>query len=217
MSKRKYSPKRDIQNAIKQLNSTSPTEICKWILNKYNISISPNSISMWKRRNPDIIEKLEREFSNKTNEIVNVFLKTENVLKISEKQKVIWECLEKGESQEEIMQKTKCTERYYYKVLKKYKNRRSQIIVPYCDKGEVESRIMNEGILDKLFIIGSIEQQGFGWGCPLRSKNEIKERRIIRRSVYECQVMNRGKNCRYLKWFEIKPEEINKLINNWFK
>ena len=106
MSKWEYSPKRDIRKAIKDLKSTSPIEISKYLSNKYNQDISADSISKWLARNPHKKEKLEREISKKSDEI----------------RKRIWECIERGESKEEIMQKTQCSKTHYHRTLKDYEN-----------------------------------------------------------------------------------------------
>lgn len=105
MSKVEYSPKRDIPKTIKELKSISPIEISKSLSNKYNQDISADSISKWFKRNKKKKEKLERDLS-----------------KESEIRKEIWDSLERGESKEEIMQNTKCSKTYYYKMRKEYEN-----------------------------------------------------------------------------------------------
>jgi len=61
MPKIVYKPRRDIPNAIRALHTFSPTEIREWVLSKFNKSVTPQSITMWLKRNPDIKEQLKKE------------------------------------------------------------------------------------------------------------------------------------------------------------
>lgn len=67
----KYKPSRDIPKAVKQLKTTSPTEIRKWIMEhrtsqdsktgrRVQDIVTPQSISNWFRRNKEIAQELER-------------------------------------------------------------------------------------------------------------------------------------------------------------
>jgi len=67
----KYKPSRDIPKAVKQLKTTSPMEIRKWIMEhrtdrdsktgrRVQVKITPQSISNWFRRNKGVAQELER-------------------------------------------------------------------------------------------------------------------------------------------------------------
>jgi len=67
----KYKPSRDIPKAIKQLKTTSPTEIRNWIRDhrtgkdpktgrRVQHLVTPESITNWLRRNPEVRQELER-------------------------------------------------------------------------------------------------------------------------------------------------------------
>ena len=56
-----YRARRDIPNAVRALHSLSPTEIQEWVLSKFNKEITPESITMWFKRNPEVKNELEKE------------------------------------------------------------------------------------------------------------------------------------------------------------
>jgi len=61
MPKLKYRPRRDIPLAARSLGTLSPTEISNWILNRFNVKRTPESISMWFKRHPEIYRQLKAE------------------------------------------------------------------------------------------------------------------------------------------------------------
>ena len=65
MPKLIYKPRRDIPNAVRYLHTFSPTEIREWVLDRFNKSITPQSITMWLKRNPEIKKLLEKEIVKK--------------------------------------------------------------------------------------------------------------------------------------------------------
>ena len=65
MPKLIYKPRRDIPNAVRYLHTFSPTEIREWVLDRFNKSITPQSITMWLKRNPDIKKQLKQEIVKK--------------------------------------------------------------------------------------------------------------------------------------------------------
>ncbi len=65
MPKLVYKPRRDIPNAVRYLHTFSPTEIREWVLDRFNKSITPQSITMWLKRNPDIKKQLKKEIVKK--------------------------------------------------------------------------------------------------------------------------------------------------------
>ncbi len=68
-----YNPQRDIPKAIRELRTTSPTQIAEWVRRnrtektatgkKQQKAISPQAITMWLKRHPKIAQALEQEVS----------------------------------------------------------------------------------------------------------------------------------------------------------
>ena len=65
MPKLKYRPSRDIPEAVRILGTTNAEEICRWILNKYNVVKTQQTIYQWFYNHPDIKQKLEEEIIKK--------------------------------------------------------------------------------------------------------------------------------------------------------
>ncbi|MEM2613634.1 MAG: tyrosine-type recombinase/integrase [Nitrososphaerota archaeon] len=63
MPKLVYKPSRDLPLAVRTLKTFSPTKIREWILNRFNEDVTPESITMWFKRHPDIKEQLEKELT----------------------------------------------------------------------------------------------------------------------------------------------------------
>jgi integrase len=61
MPKLVYHPKRDIPQAVRTLKTFSPKEISQWVLNRFNKKVTPEAITMWFKRHPDIYEQLKKE------------------------------------------------------------------------------------------------------------------------------------------------------------
>ena len=69
----RYNPRRDIPKAVRELRTTSPTQIVKWVKNhrtetdaygkKRQVVRSPQSVTMWFKDNPDILKQLEAEIT----------------------------------------------------------------------------------------------------------------------------------------------------------
>jgi integrase len=57
----KYKPKRDIPRFVRKYKTFSPSELREIILRERNKAVSPESISNWFRRHPDIKQELEKE------------------------------------------------------------------------------------------------------------------------------------------------------------
>jgi len=68
----KYKPRRDIPKAVRELKTFSPSRIREWIRNhrakkdrvtgkRVQLNVTPQSISMWFRRHPDVLRKLKTE------------------------------------------------------------------------------------------------------------------------------------------------------------
>jgi len=65
MSARKYKAKRDIPIIVRDIHSTRPIDIVDEILTRFNKKRTPESITMWFNRHPDILKMLEREIERK--------------------------------------------------------------------------------------------------------------------------------------------------------
>lgn len=61
MPKLIYHPRRDIPMAVRTLKTFSPKEISLWVLNRFNKRVTPESITMWFKRHPDVLEQLRKE------------------------------------------------------------------------------------------------------------------------------------------------------------
>jgi len=61
MPKLVYKPKRDIPIAVRTLRTFSPSKIREWILNRFNESVTPESITMWFKRHPSEHDALQKE------------------------------------------------------------------------------------------------------------------------------------------------------------
>lgn len=79
----RYNPARDIPKAVKELRTTSPTMIAEWVkshrtkldhLNRrVQVSITPQAITQWFKRHPDIHKKLQSQVE--TEEISGVVIR----------------------------------------------------------------------------------------------------------------------------------------------
>lgn len=63
MPKLVYKPRRDIPMAVRTLKTFSPKEISQWVLNRFNKKVTPESITMWFKRHPDVYEQLKKEIT----------------------------------------------------------------------------------------------------------------------------------------------------------
>lgn len=59
----KYKPERDLETAALEIKSSSPSEIAKWVLSKRNQVISPESVTMYFKRHPDLKAKIDSALS----------------------------------------------------------------------------------------------------------------------------------------------------------
>jgi len=102
----KYKPSRDIPKAVKQLKTTSPTDIRKWIMEhrtdtdnktgrRVQCVVTPQSISNWFRRNPKVAQELERYI---------------------EKQEVVLEGITEGLFQNGVFNKIPCVHKWTNKM-----------------------------------------------------------------------------------------------------
>jgi hypothetical protein len=57
----KYKPKRDLPLLVRQYKTFSPTILRQKILEKHNRALTPESITNWFRRNPQVEEQLKKE------------------------------------------------------------------------------------------------------------------------------------------------------------
>lgn len=76
MSRRKqrkrYKASKDLPDLVKKYRTNSPTELADIILSDFNKEVSPQSISNWLRRNPQVAENLENHVKDATLEDVEV-------------------------------------------------------------------------------------------------------------------------------------------------
>jgi len=56
-----YSPRRDIPDFARALETLSSSAICEMILNKRNVERTPESVTMWFKEHPDVKGQLEKE------------------------------------------------------------------------------------------------------------------------------------------------------------
>ena len=59
--KLKYRASRDIPKFVKEYHTFSPSELARIILEKRNKEVTPESITMWFKRNPKVLQKLQSE------------------------------------------------------------------------------------------------------------------------------------------------------------
>lgn len=57
----KYNPKTDLPNFARQIKNLSPTKLAEMVLNRKNEEITPESITMWFKRHPDVEDQLRKE------------------------------------------------------------------------------------------------------------------------------------------------------------
>jgi len=57
----KYKAERDLPDFAREAKTLSPTKLAEMVLNKRNREITPQSITMWFTRNPEIYERLQKE------------------------------------------------------------------------------------------------------------------------------------------------------------
>ncbi|MFX0202511.1 MAG: hypothetical protein ACFFCW_40915 [Candidatus Hodarchaeota archaeon] len=73
---RSYEPRRDIPIAVRKLKTFSPSRIRDWIRDhktkrdkvtgkRVQLNVTPQSISMWFKRHPNILRKLKAEVKDK--------------------------------------------------------------------------------------------------------------------------------------------------------
>ena len=65
----KYKPERDIPLAVRDLNTLSGVKISEWILNKFKVKRSEDSVEKWFERHPDVKVSLEKEITEKALQI----------------------------------------------------------------------------------------------------------------------------------------------------
>lgn len=57
----KYKPQRDLVDFARELKTLSPSKLAMAILNKRNEEVTPESVTMWFKRHPDVEEQLRKE------------------------------------------------------------------------------------------------------------------------------------------------------------
>jgi integrase len=57
----KYNPSKDLPDFVREYKTLRPSELAEIVLNRRNEKISPESVTMWFKRHPEIYEALARE------------------------------------------------------------------------------------------------------------------------------------------------------------
>jgi hypothetical protein len=57
----KYKPSRDLPNFARELKTLSPSKLAEMVLNRRNEETTPESVTMWFKRHPEIYEQLSKE------------------------------------------------------------------------------------------------------------------------------------------------------------
>lgn len=62
----KYQPERDLELAAVETKSSSPTALANWVLNKRNVAIKPEAITMYLMRHPETKKTIEQQLLGMT-------------------------------------------------------------------------------------------------------------------------------------------------------